>query len=84
MSNPLFQSPTPAPLTARYLGDGNAFHVEYHIHTWSQNGAHIASLRTPLPYAIPIEVTGETFNDFINNLYHDERDFGFITTLTWS
>jgi hypothetical protein len=57
--------------------------VEYHIHTWSQNGAHIAALRTREPYALPLEISGETFGDFITILYHDEREFGFLTTLTW-
>lgn len=57
--------------------------VEYHIDTWSQNGPHIAHLRTREPYALPLEISGDTFNDFIDNMYNTEIELGFLTTLSW-
>lgn len=58
--------------------------VEYHIHTWSQIGKHIAELRTPEPLAIPSSVDGATFSDFIERMYFIEMDYGINVTLTWS
>ena len=72
----MFEPTTPVEPTSPYA-------VEYHLHRWSQMGTHLASLRTHEPLAIPAEISGETFADFITELYHCEREYGFVATLTW-
>lgn len=80
----LFEPQPHEPLALRYIGDTNAIMVDYHIYRWSQVGRHQAELRTNAPLTLPTLIDGDTFSDFIDNLYKAEREYNFVATLTWS